>query len=89
MLNRYRPMRVLMLLGLVTTCGMLFAGSGLGCASMAFDQAATAVDFCFLFDCQSGAFGGLVQFCDPLSVQDTEGGGSLLADCVPTTGTTP
>lgn len=84
MRSRNRSLRVLALLGLVTTCGMLFAGSGLACASMAFDQSATSVDFCFLFDCAQGAYGGLVRFCDPQNPED-----SLLADCVQVTPTTP
>jgi len=62
---RYRGFRTLMLLGLVATAGMVFAGSGLACSSLAFDQTASMVDFCFLFDCQNGAYGGLIDFCDP------------------------
>lgn len=73
---RYRGLRTLVLLGLVATTGMLFAGSGLACSSLAFDQAATAVDFCFLFDCQNGAYGGLIDFCDPNNPD-----GSFFADC--------
>ncbi|MFH0981460.1 MAG: hypothetical protein V2A79_07975 [Planctomycetota bacterium] len=77
---RDRRVRTLVVLGLVATTGMLFAGSGLACASLGFDQAAASVDFCFLFDCQNGAFGGLVKFCDPNNPEQ-----SLLADCPQTT----
>ena len=73
---RSHRVRTWALLGLVATGGMVFAGSGAACASMAFDQTASATDFCFLFDCQQGAFGGLVQFCD-----EADPTRSLLDDC--------
>ncbi len=82
---RSRRVRICLLLGLVATTGMLYAGSTLACTSLALDQAATAVNFCFLFDCQNGALGGLVQFCDPTdttTTDTTDTNNSLLADCV-------
>ena len=79
-----RRFRMVVLLGLVATSGMLFAGSGLACTSLTFDQAAASVDFCFLFDCQNGAIGGLVDFCDAVDPER-----SLLADCVQLTGGGP
>jgi hypothetical protein len=79
---RSRRVRICLLLGLVATTGMLFAGSTLACTSLAFDQAAQAVNFCFLFDCQNGALGGLIQFCDTTTTTDTtDPNHSLLADC--------
>lgn len=74
---RSRCVRTFVMLGLVATAGMLFAGSGLACTSMAFDQAARSFDFCFLFDCTQGAYGGLIDFCDQVDPER-----SLLADCV-------
>ncbi|MCK4660410.1 MAG: hypothetical protein KAV82_12880 [Phycisphaerae bacterium] len=74
-MRNHRCKRFVML-GLVVTTGMVFAGSGLACASLAFDQAAESADFCFLFDCRQGAYGGLVDFCDPDNPES-----SLLADC--------
>ena len=76
MQGRSRRFRMFVLLGLVTTTGMVFAGSGLACTSLALDQAAASVDFCFLFDCQAGALGGLIDFCDTANPEQ-----SLLADC--------
>ena len=84
MRNRSRHFRMFVLLGLVATCGMLFTGSGLACASFGLDQAQTTLDFCFLFDCQNGAFGGLIDFCDQVNTDR-----SLLADCVQLENTTP
>ena len=78
MRNRSRRLGVFILLGVVTAGGMLFAGSGLACASFGLDQAQTTVDFCFLFDCTNGAYGGLIEFCDEDNPER-----SLLADCPP------
>lgn len=76
MRNRRRQWRTLILLGLVATGGMMFAGSGLACTSFGLDEAQSVIDFCFLFDCQNGAFGGLIDFCDPNNPDS-----SFLADC--------
>jgi hypothetical protein len=43
--------------------GLMLAQNGLACGSFFGEAALSAVDFCFLFDCQNGALGGLVQFC--------------------------
>lgn len=62
MRNRWR--RAGMWLGTALTGGVLFAvGSEAACISFAADRAESATDFCFLFDCQNGAYGGLVEFC--------------------------
>ena len=76
MWTRSRRFRMVVLLGVVATGGMLFSGSGLACTSFALDQAQTMVDFCFLFDCQQGAFGGLIEFCN-----ETDPERSTFADC--------
>jgi len=46
--------------------GTLFAvdGANVGLASCQSRAALTAINFCFVFDCSSGAFGGLIEFCD-------------------------
>lgn len=36
---------------------------GAGCASFGGEQALIATDFCFIFDCNNGAFGGTIQPC--------------------------
>lgn len=68
--------------------GMLMQTSNFACESFAGESLFTATDTCFIFDCQNGAFGGLLQPCgvalnpnpvDPLS------GGPLFTDCVPGT----
>ncbi|HOA73538.1 MAG TPA: hypothetical protein PL151_12040 [Phycisphaerae bacterium] len=42
----------------------------------------TSIDFCYIFDCQSGFFGGIVQPCgDPNSTAD-----DLFVDCSATGG---
>ena len=77
MRNRRRQLRVLVTLGLVTTTGILFSsGSGAACANFVANPAQSSVNFCFLFDCQNGAYGGLIQFCNPV---DPERG--LFVDC--------
>ncbi len=86
---RNRQVRTIVLLGLVATAGMIFAGSGLACASMAFSQAATTGSFCFLFDCQNGAYGGLFQFCRYTADGSLDVERSLLADCPEQIATTP
>jgi hypothetical protein len=51
---------VLILLAVIATAGIL---NQQACIGFAANPVQTAVDFCFLFDCQNGALGGLVQFC--------------------------
>ncbi|HRX85997.1 MAG TPA: hypothetical protein P5572_13340 [Phycisphaerae bacterium] len=47
----------------LAAAGMLGALYQTACAGFAGDQVLRSVDFCFLFDCQNGAFGGLINFC--------------------------
>ena len=54
--------------------GVIGGQSGTGCARFASNGLATSVDFCFVFDCQNGFFGGIVDPC-------AGGTGSLLVDC--------
>jgi hypothetical protein len=58
MLRKFK--RVLLMTAALATTGALFAG---GCVSFGGDQFLRVVDFCFLFDCQNGALGGLLHPC--------------------------
>jgi len=62
--------------GFTTSSG---AVSG-GCRDFALNGVASAVDMCYLLDCESGFFGGLVDPCDPQN--------PALLDCANTTTTT-
>jgi len=68
--------------------GVLFAGSGLSCFSFMVDNALSSTNFCFLFNCNDGALGGLIDFCGNVSFRSFVGGaqdrtndGTFLADC--------
>jgi hypothetical protein len=56
--------------------GSLGIGGG-GCTTFATTGALNSVDFCAIFDCENGFFGGTVQ---PCGTQST-GGQPLLVDC--------
>jgi hypothetical protein len=51
-------------------------GGGLGCTSMFGEEALGMFDSCFLFDCQNGAIGGLIDFCSNSPVESV-----LFTDC--------
>ncbi len=66
--------------------GFLAAGPGTGCANYLVESTLAAADFCFIFDCQQGLFGGTVDPC----AQDGPGAGEafltpptgpVFADC--------
>jgi hypothetical protein len=51
-------------IGLVlAAAGTLFVSGNLTCASFFANSAQSSVDFCFVFDCQNGAIGGLIDPC--------------------------
>lgn len=61
---RSRSRRIVMTVGLVLGGAYLAAGSGTtGCVSFSMGSAFAAADFCFIFDCQNGLFGGTLQPC--------------------------
>jgi len=62
--------------GLVCGSGYVVAGPGTSCSSYAAESTFTATDFCFIFDCQNGLFGGTIDPCG--------GAAPLFVDC-PTT----
>ncbi len=55
--------RYLLYLLFLTGGGTLFQGSNAGFARCAGDATLTAINFCFVFDCQNGALGGAIEFC--------------------------
>lgn len=62
--------------GYLTNYGGAIGGSsGTGCSRFATNGLASSVDFCYLLDCDSGFFGGIV---DPCAGGTT---GDLLTDC--------
>jgi hypothetical protein len=73
---RSRVTRITMWVALLGATGGVLAGSGLACASLNGRQALATFDSCFLFDCQNGAIGGLVDFCAESSEES-----SLFTDC--------
>ncbi len=75
------------MMGMLVGTSVLFASGALTCASYGAQQALSTLDFCFLLDCQNGAFGGLLDPCgqggllvanDQGNVQELD---SLLLDC--------
>lgn len=46
-----------------------------GCSRFATNSIGNAIDFCFIFDCENGFFGGLIDPCAPSA------GGPLFVDC--------
>ncbi len=67
----------------MATIGMLYQTA---CMSMAGQELMRTVDFCFLFDCQNGAIGGLIDPCAATSTssdEDATGSTNLFIDCPP------
>ena len=68
----------------LATAGLMGALYQTACAGFAGDQVLRSVDFCFLFDCQNGAFGGLFNFCPNNIGTDTvvpSGNSDTFIDC--------
>ncbi len=65
--------RLFRLLALMLCGGFVFGNSNSGCARIAGDTTLTAVNACFIFDCQNGILGGLIDPCVP--------GQELFIDC--------
>lgn len=59
--------------------GFLLAGPGTGCVSYAAESGLAATDFCFIFDCQNGIFGGTIDPC--ATTGDEVQQGPILVDC--------
>ena len=69
--------------------GLVLAGGDLSCASFGLESALNSTNFCFLFNCNEGAFGGLIDFCAPVRFRSFVGDieqtddAPFLADCQP------
>lgn len=62
-MKRSRGVGMKLGLAVAATTGLLLAGPELSCASAGATGLLASVDFCFLFNCNDGAIGGLVTFC--------------------------
>ena len=63
---------------LVSTGGFLLQNNG--CASFTAESTLVATDFCFIFDCQNGLFGGTIDPCATTGTTDNPVG-PFFADC--------
>jgi len=72
--------RVLLTALMVAAGGAVFATNGGGCidaGQLALQMSSSAVDMCFIFDCQNGFLGGTISPCgDPTTAAD-----DLFVDC--------
>ena len=83
MQRRWR--RTMLRWGLAAAGGTLFVtGAKPACISFSSEQALATTDFCFLFDCQNGAYGGLIDFCSLSTLEEP-----LFTDCPEFSGTNP
>ena len=82
---RKRSRRISVVLGLIASGGMVFAGPGTGCNSFLAESLLVAADFCFIFDCQNGLLGGTGDPCSGVGSgnQTIEGNDAdpLFTDC--------
>lgn len=87
---RSRFARVTAVSAIMSAGGFLMLSNNLGCESFAAETLLTTIDFCFIFDCQGGVLGGIVQPCEQgFGTNSPTGGnteppvqsGPALADC--------
>lgn len=83
---RARSRLVMIMVALAFGGGFLTAGAGTGCANYLVETTLSAADFCFIFDCQQGFFGGTVDPCPPVGGSTGEAfltppTGPVFADC--------
>ena len=55
-----------------------------GCMAFSGDQVLRSVDFCFIFDCQNGLFGGVIDPCNNnvfLDGRSSTGNANTFVDC--------
>ncbi len=88
---RRKLRRVAAVAAIISAGGILMQTSNFACESFAGESLFTAIDMCFIFDCQNGAFGGLLNPCDTQVIPRTDrdsaqqndilSGGPLLGDC--------
>ncbi len=72
-------------MSVLTAGGYLTAGPGTSCSSYLGESTFAAADFCFIFDCQNGIFGGTIDPCSGIGSgnQTVEGNTipPLFTDC--------
>lgn len=82
--------RAALVMGLLGGSGYLLSGPATSCTSFTGRSLLVATDFCFIFDCQNGIFGGTVDPCTGLGSGDAtiEGDAALpiFTDCPSTFG---
>ncbi|MFQ5413354.1 MAG: hypothetical protein ACE5E6_02740 [Phycisphaerae bacterium] len=80
MRSRFR--RTVGVAALLGAGGFLMASPNTACLGFALENLTTSVDFCFIFDCQSGVLGGTIQPCDiGFNDNPNQVSGSLFQDC--------
>ena len=72
---RARSRLVMITAALALGGGFLTAGAGTGCANYLVETTLSAADFCFIFDCTQGLFGGTI---DPCAADGPGAGDSFL-----------
>ena len=77
--------RIAMAATLFAAGGSLLFTPNLGCESFAGESMMTSLDFCFIFDCNNGLFGGTVKPCQQGTDENRDPTGPLLLDCPPVT----
>jgi hypothetical protein len=83
---RRKLRRVAAVAAIVGAGGTMMISPNFACESFAGDSLFTAIDMCFIFDCASGALGGVLQPCGvPLNPNpaDPLSSGPIFSDCVP------
>lgn len=65
---------------IVAAGGCLMAGNAT-CTSFFGDTFATAIDFCFIFDCTNGILGGTINPCPDGTLLSGEAVTPLFVDC--------
>ncbi|MFQ5495154.1 MAG: hypothetical protein ACE5EX_07205 [Phycisphaerae bacterium] len=78
---RSRSRRIPLVLSIVLGGSVLFSGPGTGCVDIMTESFLTTTDFCFIFDCQNGLFGGTIDPCAGTGQGDRSGELPLFTDC--------
>ena len=78
--------RIVLAVALGATGTILLSGPGTGCLEYAGESLFDTIDFCFVFDCQNGLFGGAIDPCPNVSNFTGEAvfrppSGPLFVDC--------
>ncbi len=83
---RIRVLKKIAAIGTLGASGILLSGPGTSCGSYVAESGLITADFCFIFDCQNGIFGGTIDPCSGIGSGDQTIEGqtqqSLFTDCV-------